>query len=223
MHVEIPKEEIDEFCRKWKIRELASVVPDLPEAPGRLRVRVDFDATAHHSLLDHVRLEREAAALFRTQVRVIENETLDYPLYGLPEEQADVDLACVQVMRSALEELVLHVVGLRSEIYEGLQSLQDSTIRQIIVVAELAARVSPTFRSAHPEVPWADLVDLRYILVQPYTRVAPARVWQTIERDLPEIGAALDRIAGIEPAGEGAYDVNLSFSGWGLSSDPGYR
>jgi uncharacterized protein with HEPN domain len=223
VHVAVPQEQIQAFCHKWKIREFGPVVLDAPHSRDGLRVRVDFEAKADHSLVDHVRLEREAGVLFGRPVRVIENAALGHPLHGLPEEQADADLSYVLLMRRALEELVLHVVGLRCETYEHVQSLQDSTLRQLVVLAELAARVSPSFRSAHPEVPWADLAGLRALLIQPYLRVTAARAWQTISRDCPGLGAALDRIAGINPAGGESYDVNRSFSGWGVRSDPGYR
>lgn len=223
MHVAVPQEQIEAFCRKWKIREFGPVVPDDPHSHDGLRVRVDFEAKADHSLLDHVRLEREAGALFRRPVRVIENAALDHSLRGLPEEQADADLSYVLLMRSALEQLVLHVVGLRCETYEQVQALQDSTLRQLVVLAELAARVSLPFRSAHPEVPWADLAGLRALLIQPYPRVTAARAWQTISGDCPGLGTALDRIAGTNPTDGAAWDVNLSLSGLGINSDPGYR
>jgi uncharacterized protein with HEPN domain len=217
------QEQIEAFCRKWKIRELDSVVREDSTPPGGFRVRVKFEEDADHSLLEHVRLEREAGVVFRAEVRVIEKDALGYPLNGAVEDEANVDLGYVQLMRVALEQMVLHVIGLQGDTFGNIRSLQDSTIRQLIVVSEAAARVSDEFRSAHPAVPWADLAGLRSVLVQPYDRVPSARVWRTIARDCPQIGIALDRIAGVDTQPGAIYDVSAPLSKWNLSRDPGYR
>jgi uncharacterized protein with HEPN domain len=221
VHVEVPQEQIEAFCRKWKIREFAPVNARRGgETDGN--VLVEFERDTEHSLLDHVRMEREAGSLFGRSLCLIEKSALGYPLHGVPEVQPDVDLAYVHLIRTALNRMVWHVVGLRGDTYELVDSLQDST-RQLIVASEAAARVSRSFRDAHPEVPWDDLEGLRSVLVHPYNRATPARAWQTIVAECLAIGDALDRIASVEPGGESPYQVTTSLSGWFANRDTGDR
>jgi uncharacterized protein with HEPN domain len=220
VHVKVPQEQIEAFCRKWKIREFAR----FDSRDDRdVHVLVAFEADAEHSLLDHVRMEREAGALLGKAIRLIERSALGYPLHGLPEEQPDADLAYVHLIREALRTMVQHVVGLGGDTYDMVTSLQDSTIRQLIVASEAAARISPGFRDAHREVPWEDLEGIRSVLVHPFNRATPARAWQTILEESMEIGDALDHIAGVAPQGDSPYQVRTSLNGWLAKRDPDHR
>jgi len=63
--------------------------------------------------------------------------------------------------------------------------LQTWAIHHIQIIGEAASRVSDSIKTVHPEIPWAEIVAMRHILVHDYFLVDPEEVWATVERDLP--------------------------------------
>ena len=62
MKIEIPKEKIADFCRKWKIVELSlfgSVLRDDFRPNSDVDLLVTFSPDAEWSLLDHMAMEEE--------------------------------------------------------------------------------------------------------------------------------------------------------------------
>jgi uncharacterized protein with HEPN domain len=115
------------------------------------------------------------------------------------------DLLYVEAMWNALEQAQMHVVGLSFEPFELVRSLQDSVVRQLIVVAEAAGRVSPDFQGQAPHIPWADLASLTHVLAYPFDKVPPARIWKAVREECPSIQASLGRLIGREPRDENRF------------------
>ena len=69
-----------------------------------------------------------------------------------------------------------------------------AVMRLLEVIGEAARRVSDGTRTAHPEIPWADVWGMRNALIHAYDQVDHARVWRTIEADLPKLIGHLERI-----------------------------
>lgn len=74
---------------------------------------------------------------------------------------------------------------------------QDAVIRQLEIIGEAAKKLSPTFRSQYPEVPWRRISGLRDVLIHDYMGVDLAAVWQITKTDIPtlkeHIQAVLDQ------------------------------
>jgi uncharacterized protein with HEPN domain len=49
----------------------------------------------------------------------------------------------------------------------------------------------PDFRSAHPGIPWKDIIGMRNILAHQYDKVDSAVVWDAVSQDIPELIALL--------------------------------
>ena len=50
-----------------------------------------------------------------------------------------------------------------------------------------AVKLSEALKSSHPEVDWKSIVGLRNVLVHDYLGVNVARIWEIVERDLPDL------------------------------------
>jgi uncharacterized protein with HEPN domain len=50
------------------------------------------------------------------------------------------------------------------------------------------------FREAHPNVPWRSIIDTRNILVHAYEQVKPGLLCGMVERDIPELLAAVRQL-----------------------------
>lgn len=71
--------------------------------------------------------------------------------------------------------------------------LLDSVLYQLAVIGEAANRLSAELRARNPAIPWAQIVAFRNRLVHEYHSVSARIVWQTIQRNLPELRAAMDK------------------------------
>jgi predicted nucleotidyltransferase len=80
VNLEISKEKLGDFCRKWKITELSlfgSVLRD-DFRPGRdVDVLVTFARDAEWSLLDHTAMEEELSAIFGRKVDLVSRKAIE--------------------------------------------------------------------------------------------------------------------------------------------------
>ena len=80
MKIEISKEKIADFCRKWKIVELSlfgSVLRDDFRPNSDVDLLVTFSPDAEWSLLDHMAMEEELSAIFRRKVDLVSRRAIE--------------------------------------------------------------------------------------------------------------------------------------------------
>jgi predicted nucleotidyltransferase len=80
--IPIPREQIAEFCRRWKITEFAlfgSVLRDDFRPDSDVDVLVTFAPEAGHSLFDFVTMEDELVEIFGRKVDLVEKEAVQNP------------------------------------------------------------------------------------------------------------------------------------------------
>jgi uncharacterized protein with HEPN domain len=76
---------------------------------------------------------------------------------------------------------------------EGKDAFLRDELRQVWIVhhleiiGEAANRLSDALRDQHPEVPWADVIAMRNVLVHQYFGIDLEEVWSTAETDLPAL------------------------------------
>ncbi len=80
MKITLPKEKINEFCRRRKITEFAlfgSVLRDDFGPASDVDVLVTFASDAHWSLLDHVEMQEELKVLFGRNVDLVSRRGIE--------------------------------------------------------------------------------------------------------------------------------------------------
>ena len=80
MKIEIPKEKIADFSRKWKIEELSlfgSVLRDDFRPDSDVDLLVTFSPDAEWSLLDHMAMEEELSAIFGRKVDLVSRRAIE--------------------------------------------------------------------------------------------------------------------------------------------------
>ena len=77
---------------------------------------------------------------------------------------------------------------------------QSAVLHQLTVLGAAVRRVSQEFQDAHPDVPWQQIAGLRNRIVHEYDEIDIDRVWEVVQRDLPRLITALERIARPEPS-----------------------
>jgi uncharacterized protein with HEPN domain len=114
----------------------------------------------------------------------------------------DRDPACLWDMRQAALDAVEFVAGLELEDYlsPANKMVRSAVERELETVGEAARRVSRSFRDAHPEVPWGEMVRLRNVIPQEYDRVDNVKVSGIVRSQLPDLLALLGPL--VPPAPE---------------------
>ena len=69
---------------------------------------------------------------------------------------------------------------------------QLAILKAVEIVGEAAARVSPEFAATHPDIPWRAIIGMRNRLVHEYAGIDLERVWETVQRDVPNLIALLE-------------------------------
>jgi uncharacterized protein with HEPN domain len=70
----------------------------------------------------------------------------------------------------------------------------DSVLRNLEILGEAARQVPAEIREQYPELPWAEMLTMRNIVIHEYHGVNLSIIWQTVKEDLPPLVARLKRI-----------------------------
>jgi uncharacterized protein with HEPN domain len=62
------------------------------------------------------------------------------------------------------------------------------------MIGESASKISKAGHAAHPEIPWRLIVGLRHRLVHDYGALDLDRIWRIVEKDVPHLVEALEKI-----------------------------
>lgn len=85
--------------------------------------------------------------------------------------------------------------------------LHDALLFQFVVIGEAVKNLTPETRESAPEIPWSDVAGLRDLIAHEYFRIEIKRVLEIVERDLPALERAMERLlGGPEDAGPRAGD-----------------
>ena len=106
-------------------------------------------------------------------------------------------------MRDDRERLqdILEAIG-RIEKYAGRgreafqcdELIQNWMVRHLQIIGEAARALSSDFQSRYAEIPWADIIGMRHVLVHEYFDVDLDIVWRAVSVDLPELKRKLEVI-----------------------------
>lgn len=76
----LPKNKITEFCRRWKIKELAvfgSVLRANFDSESDIDFIVSFDENTNWSLLDHIRMQQELRDILQRDVDLVTKHAVE--------------------------------------------------------------------------------------------------------------------------------------------------
>ena len=72
--------------------------------------------------------------------------------------------------------------------------LHDALLFQFVVIGEAVKHLASETRESAPEIPWADIGGLRDLIAHEYFRIETDRVLEIVERDLPALEQAIERL-----------------------------
>jgi uncharacterized protein with HEPN domain len=74
--------------------------------------------------------------------------------------------------------------------------IQDAVLRNLHTLSESTQRLSNAMKDQHPEVDWTSIAAFRNVVVHDYLGIDLPRVWDIVERDLPDLKRAISTMLG---------------------------
>ena len=153
LRIDIPREQLADFCKRWKIIELAvfgSVLRDDFRPDSDVDVLVTFADGARWSLFDIVDMEDQLKELFGREVDLSERcewrrakitfaAGASSSRRGRSMSRDDAFLLDVLI---AARKIVRNTDGSSLDEFIGNELLQDAVMRQIQIIGEAAGRIS---------------------------------------------------------------------------------
>jgi uncharacterized protein with HEPN domain len=97
-------------------------------------------------------------------------------------------------MRDCLGRILEYTNAERSR-FETSCLVQDAVICNLQTLAESSQRLSSEIKATEPQVPWRELAGFRNVIVHGYLGVDLGAVWLVVEKDLPALTEAVNRMA----------------------------
>ncbi|MCA0175648.1 MAG: DUF86 domain-containing protein [Proteobacteria bacterium] len=90
----------------------------------------------------------------------------------------------------AIERIDRYTTGMDEAAFLISDLVQDAVIRNIEIIGEASnhiQRVDPAFAARHADIPWQVMYAMRNRVSHAYDRVDLVVIWQTVQRDLPDL------------------------------------
>lgn len=95
---------------------------------------------------------------------------------------------------NAIDIILQRIEGLTYDDFTSDKILYGGIVYHTMIIGEAAYKLSQDFVSAHPQVPWRDIADMRHHLVHGYYQVDSRIVWTVIQNDLQPLRDQIDSI-----------------------------
>lgn len=103
----------------------------------------------------------------------------------------DRDQALLLDIARAAELVLEFKKGMKKATFLKDLKTQSAILHQLMVMGEAVKRLSEDFRNRHPQIPWPLIAGMRDKLIHGYDIVDLERVWQTVNKDVPELLAQI--------------------------------
>jgi uncharacterized protein with HEPN domain len=97
------------------------------------------------------------------------------------------DQVYIQHILEAIDRIQEYTEDVKEEEFREKEIVQDAVIRQIEVIGEATKQLSEQEKEKYPGVPWKDIAGMRDNLIHNYFGVDLRQVWQTIQKDIPQL------------------------------------
>ena len=87
----------------------------------------------------------------------------------------------------AADAITLHIAGRERDAFLADRTAKAAVLHELTVIGEAAARVSQETRTRHRQIPWAEIIGFRNMVVHEYFGLSWSIVWVTATEDVPDL------------------------------------
>ena len=95
------------------------------------------------------------------------------------------DKVYLEDILDSIEIIFQHINNLTEFEFSKNILVQDAVIRRFEILGEAASKISPEFKTLHPEIEWKLMKEMRNKLSHEYFGVVTETIYKTVKRDLP--------------------------------------
>lgn len=88
---------------------------------------------------------------------------------------------------NAADGIVHHVAGRGESAVTADRTTRAAILHELAVIGEAAARVTEALRCQHPEIPWAEIIAFRNVVIHQYFGLSWSIIWVTATEDVPNL------------------------------------
>lgn len=93
----------------------------------------------------------------------------------------------VEDMLDAIARVQRYTDGMTFEQFAADDRTVDAVIRNLGVIDEAARHIPPEIAESYPDSAWDEMRGLRNFVIHQYSEVSLAIIWETVQRDLPDL------------------------------------
>lgn len=105
----------------------------------------------------------------------------------------DMNLFIDDILQN-IKDIESFSVGLTKDKFIKDKLKQNAIIRSLEIIGESTKNIPDSFRNKYPLVPWRKIAGFRDVLSHAYFGVSIDRVWNIIEKDLPNLKKEIEEI-----------------------------
>lgn len=111
----------------------------------------------------------------------------------------------VERLRDILDAIhaITEYGALARRIPESARLARDAILYNFVVIGEAAKSLSAQTTAGAPEIPWDDVAGLSDVIAHEYFHIQMRIIEDTVERDLPRLEAAVERLLKAVGTGDG--------------------
>jgi uncharacterized protein with HEPN domain len=118
------------------------------------------------------------------------------------------DEELLQDILEATERIGAWIKGVGKDQFNTNELLQSAVVHKLTVIGEAARKLAPDFATRHSDIPWADIVGFRNILVHAYFGIDWEVVWTIVSERLPQLNHEVCTILAAERSDSSANQVD---------------
>ena len=104
------------------------------------------------------------------------------------------DLVRLRHMLDSAQEAVELIQGKTRTDLDKNRVLSLALVRLLEIVGEAASKVTTDTREQTPNIPWSQIIGLRYRLIHGYDTINMDILWKILTEDLPDLADQLSKI-----------------------------
>ena len=104
-------------------------------------------------------------------------------------------------IRDAVQRVQRYTADGREDFFAD-EKTRDAVIRNLEIIGEAAKQLSEPTRSQQADIPWKQISGMRDVLIHHYFGVKLDTVWEVVEKHLPPLAAAIDKLLSDLPTAE---------------------
>ena len=105
----------------------------------------------------------------------------------------DINLFIQDILEN-IKDIEIFSKGLNKEKFENDKLKQNAIIRSLEIIGEATKNIPDSFRDKYSNIPWRKISGFRDVLSHAYFGVSMERIWNIIEKDLPELRKEIEKI-----------------------------